>query len=110
MPSIWKESVVDAVSLHRRMKLARMAPAMPTVPVDGVVARGTSVGAVVAAAPTMGKKTSTIVSGNAADQRSRGSPADGTGFEGMVIGDVGNAVESIRFSIGRLRRKHYPGC
>src|SRR5262249_30674209 len=103
MPSICEESLVEAVWLHCRIKFARMAPAMPTIPVNCAVARGASVGAVVTAAPTIVKKTSTIVSCKTADQRSRGSTAFGSiGFEDAVIGDVEGTVWSISFSIGRL--------
>src|SRR5215471_14412190 len=108
MPSICAESLVEAVWLHCSMKLARMAPAMPTIPVSCAVARGASVGAVVTVAPTIVKNTSTIVSCKTADQRSRGSTAFGSiDFEGAMIGDVEDTVWSISFSIGRLARKHY---
>ena len=44
-----------------------------------------------------------IVSCKVADQRSRASTVLGsTDFEDMAIGDVGGAVRSISFSIGRL--------
>lgn len=76
------------------------APARPTIPVNGAVASGTSVGSIVTAAPTMVEKTATIVSCKTAGQRWH--RALGSIDYEDVIGDVAGAVQSISFFIGRL--------